>query len=348
MAKSPPSKPLLATDKPVRSRPRKPRDPAQPNLPLDPMPTRIEPCLALLKPRPPNGPEWAFEIKWDGYRLAVHIEPKGVRVVTRGGHDWTDRFPAIAKAAKNLNVATAIIDGEAVVLDEQGRSDFGLLQQSLGGRGGTRTSDEAIFMAFDLLYFDGHDLRKLEFTARRHLLEGLIKSRDNVIRLSEEIEADGDRLFAAACEHGLEGIIAKDRESRYRSGRLGDWLKIKCIQSDGFAIIGYEHSFVARAGIGSLLLAARHGRKLVYVGSVGTGFSERSAWQVREALDKLKVKNPPVEYSGRRKYIVWVKPTLVAEIEYRAWTKDGKLRHSSFKGLRDEHDNDTVYAFDQI
>jgi bifunctional non-homologous end joining protein LigD len=153
MTKPPKSKPLLSeSDAPVRSRPRKPRDPAQPNLPLDPMPDRIEPCLALLKPRPPKGPEWAFEIKWDGYRLAVHIEPKGVRIITRGGHDWTDRFPAIAKAAKKLGVPTAIHDGEAVVLDEQGRSDFGLLQQSLGGRGGTRTSNEAIFMAFDLLY----------------------------------------------------------------------------------------------------------------------------------------------------------------------------------------------------
>ncbi|SCW38919.1 bifunctional non-homologous end joining protein LigD [Rhizobium mongolense subsp. loessense] len=307
------------------------------------MPDRIEPCLALLKPRPPKGPEWAFEIKWDGYRIAVHIEPKGVRVITRGGHDWTDRFPAIVKAAKKLDVATAILDGEAVVLDEQGRSDFGLLQQSLGDRGGKRISTEAIFMAFDLLYFDGHDLRKLEFTARRHLLEGLIKTRDDVIRLSEEIEADGDRLYFAACEHGLEGIIAKDRESTYRSGRLGDWLKIKCIQSDGFAIVGYEHSFVARAGIGSLLLGARQGRKLVYVGSVGTGFNERTAHELREALDKLKVKKPPVEYSGRRKYIVWVKPTLVAEVEYRAWTHDGKLRQSSYKGLRDPEENAAVF-----
>ncbi|ULJ74405.1 ATP-dependent DNA ligase [Rhizobium gallicum] len=292
MTKPPKSKPLLSEpDKPVRSRPRKPRDPAQPNLPLDPMPERIEPCLALLKPRPPKGPEWAFEIKWDGYRLAAHIEPKGVRIITRGGHDWTDRFPAIAKAAKKLDVATAILDGEAVVLDDQGRSDFGLLQQSLGGRGGTRTSNEAIFMA--------------------------------------------------------EGIIAKDRESTYRSGRLGDWLKIKCVQSDGFAIVGYEHSFVARAGIGSLLLAARHGKELVYVGSVGTGFNERTAHELREALDKLKVKKPPVEYSGRRKYIVWVKPTMVAEVEYRAWTRDGKLRQSSYKGLRDAEENAGIYEVEQ-
>jgi bifunctional non-homologous end joining protein LigD len=188
------------------------------------MPDRIEPCLALLKPKPPRGEQWVYEIKWDGYRLAVHIEPQRVRIITRGGHDWTHRFPAIERAAKQLDVATAILDGEAIVVDERGRSDFGLLQQSLGGRGGKRTSGEALFVAFDLLYFDGHDLRQLELSSRRHLLEGLIIDRGGVIRLSEEFEADGDRLLELACEHGLEGIIAKDRRSEYRSGRLGDWV----------------------------------------------------------------------------------------------------------------------------
>ncbi|WP_338112320.1 hypothetical protein [Rhizobium gallicum] len=171
-------------------------------------------------------------------------------------------------------------------------------------------------MAFDLLYFDGHDLRPLEFTARRHLLEGLIKSRDDVIRLSEEIEADGDRLYFAACEHGLEGIIAKDRESPYRSGRRGDWQKIKCIQSDGFAIVGYEHSFVARAGIGSLLLGARQGRKLVYVGSVGTGFNERTAHELRRTR-QVESEAATCRIFRPSQNIVWVKPTLVAEVEYR-------------------------------
>ncbi|MBY5680382.1 ATP-dependent DNA ligase, partial [Rhizobium leguminosarum] len=126
MTKPPKPKPLLQdAEKPVRSRPRKPRDPAQPNLPLDPMPDRIEPCLALLKPKPPNGDDWVFEIKWDGYRLSVHVEPTRIRILTRGGHDWTDRFPTIKQAALWLPVGTAIFDGEAVVLDQQGRSDFG-------------------------------------------------------------------------------------------------------------------------------------------------------------------------------------------------------------------------------
>jgi bifunctional non-homologous end joining protein LigD len=344
MTKPPKSKPLLQTEKPVRSRPRKPRDPQQPNLPLDPMPARIEPCLALLKAKPPKGDQWAFEVKWDGYRLAVHLDHGKVRILTRGGHDWTDRFPAISEAAKSLGVGSAILDGEAVVLDEEGKSDFNMLQQTLGGRGGKKISDASILMVFDLLYFDGHDLTKTDLASRRHLLEGIVPSgATGPIQLSEAIEGDGESIFRAACEHGLEGIIAKDRNSTYRSGRLGDWVKVKCIQSDSFAIVGYEHSMSARAGIGSLLLAGKSGGKLVYVGSVGTGFKEAATWKLREELDKLVTKNPAVEYAGRRKNIVWTRPRLIAEIEYRAWTGDSKLRHASYKGLRDAADEAAIY-----
>ncbi|OAV53093.1 ATP-dependent DNA ligase [Rhizobium sp. WYCCWR10014] len=334
-----PSKPLLGdADALLHSRPHRRRDPNQPNLPLDPMPDRIEPCLALLKARPPKGDDWVYEIKWDGYRLSVHIDPTGIRILTRGGHDWTHRFPAIKQAALWLPVGTAILDGEAVVLDEQGRPDFGLLQQSLGGRGGKKMSSDAIFMAFDLLYFDGHDLRKSELDVRRHLLEDLVPAGgQGDIRLSEEIEADGDQLLASACEHGLEGIIAKRRDSPYRSGRLGDWVKIKRILSDSFVIVGYERSTVARAGIGRLLLAARKGMKLVYVGGVGTGFNERNAYELRQKLDRLITSTPAAVVD--RKGAIFVKPELIAEIEYRGWTDDGKLRHASYKGLREEQDN---------
>ncbi|MBY5406596.1 non-homologous end-joining DNA ligase [Rhizobium leguminosarum] len=338
-----PPKPLLGeADALLRSRPRRRRDPAQPNLPLDPMPDRIDPCLALLRPKPPKGPQWAFEVKWDGYRLAIHIAPSGVRILTRGGHDWTDRFPAIAAEARRLPVATAILDGEAVVFDDRGRSDFGRLQQSLGGRGGNRTSREAVLMAFDLLYFDGRDIRQTELTARRHLLEGLVPAGgEEAIRLSEEIEADGETLLRIACEHDLEGIIAKRRDSPYRGGRLGEWLKIKCIQSDGFAIVGYEKSTASFGGIGRLLLAARKGDELVYVGGVGTGFNERTAAELREQMDKLIIAKPAID-TGRKRNAVYVRPELVAEIEYRAWTHDGKLRHASYKGLRDTQDDASV------
>ncbi|CDM56307.1 MULTISPECIES: non-homologous end-joining DNA ligase [Rhizobium] len=342
MARAPRSQPLQADAQPLRSRARKPRDPSQPKLPLDPMPARIEPCLALLKPRPPIGPDWTYEVKWDGYRIALHLNNGNVRILTRGGHDWTHRFPGIEEAAKRLGVGTAILDGEAVVLDEEGRPDFGRLQNSLGGRGGKLPAGNAIMFAFDLLYFDGHDIRNMELSSRRFFLESLLRNEEGAIRLSDEVDGDGREIFAAAYEHGLEGIIAKHKDSTYRSGRLGDWIKVKCVQSDSFMIVGYEHSLSARGGIGSLLLAARKEGKLVYVGSVGTGFSELTAQHLRTTLDRIKRKSSPIEYGGRRR-VVWVQPTLIAEIEYRAWTHDGKLRHSSYKGLREVQDNAAVY-----
>ncbi|WP_018327550.1 non-homologous end-joining DNA ligase [Rhizobium giardinii] len=332
---------LQQDDQVAKSRLRSRRDEAQPNLPFDPMPERIEPCLALLKTTAPAGGEWAFEVKWDGYRLAIHIEPARVRLITRGGHDWTHRFPAIAAAASQLGVATAILDGEAVVLDEQGRSDFGALQRSLGGRGGKRTSTESIFYAFDLLYFDGHDLTRTELSVRRHLLEDLIEGASGAIQLSEEVGGDGARLLENACAIGLEGIVAKHRASIYRSGRTGDWVKIKCVQSESFIVVGYEQSASARGGIGSLLLAGRNGDDWVYVGSVGTGFNTKDAEYLHKALDKLETKQPIVPLKGKN--LVFTLPTLIAEIEFRGWTKDGNLRHASYKGLREVQDNAAVF-----
>ena len=342
------SQPLLAHDKPLRSGARKRRDPAQPNLLLDPMPDRIEPALALLKPKPPGDARLIAEIKFDGYRGAIHIEPSGgVRFLTRGGHDWTERFPTIADAAHQMGVASVILDGEAVVLNKQGRSDFGALQRSLGGRGGKLASRDSIFYAFDLLYLDGHDLQKMELSSRRHMLKELIGGSGGAIRFSEQIDGDAVSIFNAACEHGLEGVIFKDPDSPYRSGRTGDWIKVKCIQSESFLVVGYEKSAVARGGVGSLLLAARKNDGLQYVGSVGTGFKYKDAVKLRETLDKLVVKKPPIVYAGRRKDVVWAQPTLIAEIEYRAWTDDGKLRHASYKGQREVQDNAAVYKIEE-
>jgi len=339
------AKPLLQDEHLLKSKPARPRDPAQPNLPFDPMPDRIEPCLALLKPAPPTGPDWAYEVKWDGYRLAIHIEPKGVRIVTRGGHDWTHRFPVIADAARRLHVGTAILDGEAVVLDEEGRSDFGALQRSLGGRGGKRSSTESVFVAFDLLYFDGHDLTGTELSVRRHLLEDFLQGATGAIMLSEEVYGDGAALLAHACSMGMEGIIAKHRDQPYRSGRTGDWIKIKCIQSESFMIVGYELSAIARGGIGSLLLAGRKGHDWIYVGSVGTGFNAKDAEYLRRILDKLKTDRPVVPLKGKK--LVFVQPTLIAEIEFRGWTHDGNLRHASYKGLREVQDNAAVFDINE-
>ena len=345
---SKPSKPLLIDDTaPLQSRPVRRRDPRQPQLSLDPMPERIEPCLALLKGKPPQGDEWSYEIKWDGYRVAVHIDPSGVRIITRGGHDWTHRFPAIADAAAALGPTTMILDGEAVILDEQGRSDFGLLQRSLGAsgkQGGKLPSRDAILYAFDLLYLDGHDLTGVEYGSRRHLLEDALDGQGGAIRVSEEFDADPDQFLAHACRFGLEGIIAKHRDRPYRSGRTGDWVKIKCIQSDAFAVVGYEPSSATPGAIGSLLLAAYRGSSFEYVGSVGTGFKHDEARRLKTTLDKLKTKSPAVKVPGKN--LVLTSATLIAEIEYRAWTNDGKLRHASYKGLREVQDNADIYRLD--
>ena len=344
-SKTPRSIELQTEAEPVlRSQVAKPRDPRQPQLPFDPFPDRIEPCLALLANVPPVGPQWAYEVKWDGYRLAVHLNAADVRIITRGGLDWTHRFPSIARSAAGLNVASCILDGEAVVLDAQGRSDFNALQSALGGRGGKKiASSEVVFYAFDLLYFDGHDLTRMPLDERRHLLAGLVADQ-TAIRMSEEVVADGAAFLKVACEHGLEGIIAKRRDLPYRSGRKGDWLKIKCVQSENFVIVGYEPSTKVPGSIANLLLAARAGSGLAYVGAVGTGFSENAGRDLKRQLDSMKTTTPAVAL--KRKGIVFSRPELIAAVHFRGWTGDGKLRHSSFKGLRDAADDTTIYALE--
>ncbi|GAB1584128.1 non-homologous end-joining DNA ligase [Phyllobacterium phragmitis] len=307
----------------------------------DIMPERVEPALALLKPKPPAGGQWIYEMKWDGYRLAVHAASTGVRIFTRGGHDWTRYFPTIAEAAMDLPADTLILDGEAVVLDEDGCPSFGLLQQDLGGRRATRAAESAILYAFDLLYIDGHDLRDMVLRERRHLLADLLKGETGAIRLSEEIEADGEEILRSACTNGMEGIIAKDSNSRYRSGRTGDWIKIKCTQSESFAVIGYEPSQKVTGSIASLLLAARRGAELVYVGSVGSGFSAKQARDLRKQLDGMRTDKPAAPVKGTK--LVFVEPSWVAEVQFNAWTRDRRVRQASFKGLRDAADNAEIY-----
>lgn len=213
------------------------------------------------------------------------------------------------------------------------------MQRSLGGRGGKRSSTESVFFAFDLLYFDGHDLSGTELSVRRRLLVGFLDDPTGAIQSSEEVFGDG-ALLEKACSMGLEGIIAKRRDRPYRSGRTGDWLKIKCLQSESFMIVGYEQSLTARGGLGSLLLAGRKGHDWIYVGSVGTGFNTEDAEYLRKTLDRLKTSKPAVPLKGKN--LVFAQPTLIAEIEFRGWTHDGSLRHASYKGLREVQDNAAV------
>lgn len=225
-----------------------------------------------------------------------------------------------------------ILDGEAVVLDDRGLSDFGLLQRAVGKKPSLHDPGEIILYVFDLLYLDGHDLQKLPLSERRRQLESIVAGRTGAIRFSEELNADGEEVFRVACELGLEGIIAKRRDKPYRSGRRPEWLKIKCVRRDAFVIVGYEPSTVPGA-IGRLLLAARKGEGLVYVGGCGSGWSNQESAKLRELLDAIPADSPVVKV--KRKGAVFARPLLVADVEYRAWTQDGKLRHPSFKSMRE-------------
>lgn len=214
----------------------------------------------------------------------------------------------------------------------KGAPIFGMLQRALGRRPALHQPSEIILFAFDLLYLDGCDLRRLPQRERRRLLERVPSGPAGAIRLSEAVQADGDEFHRVACEHGLEGIIAKHREKPYRSGRSGDRLKITCTRRDTFVIVGYEPSTFPGA-IGRLLLATRKGDGLVYVGGCGTDWSRRESVALRELLDGIVSDEPSVAL--RRKGAVFTQLLLVAEIGYRAWTDDGKLRHPSFKGIRE-------------
>jgi bifunctional non-homologous end joining protein LigD len=336
-----PGKPLVIHDMPLKGGVRKPRDPEQPGLPFDPVPDLVAPCLAVLKQKVPTGLEWLYEIKFDGYRVSVYKLGKHVHVRTKNGHDWTHKFPDIVAAAEGLPVESIIIDGEACVLDTMGRTDFNALQKALGpGNSGAPAADVVLY-AFDVLYFDGHDLRNLDLEERRSILEGIIPEQSSAILFSEEIEADPVTLMDHVCGLNLEGIIAKHRQRPYRSGKSGDWLKIKCIQSETFAVIGFYPA--AGNSVSRLLLGARKGGKWVYVGSVGSGIPERIGRPLRQALDRLTRKTP---ITGTRRKARFTRPDVLVEVKFRGWTSQGKLRQSSFKAVRQPGDDSEVFEID--
>jgi len=291
-----------------------------------PLPGWISPSKPTLVIKPPPGPEWQHEIKWDGYRISIAINDGKVTIYSSTGLDFTNRFPAIATAAAGLPVRNAVIDGEAVVLDDRGRSRFGLLQAALKASG----AHEAVVFVFDLLFFDGLDIRDWPLDTRRMVLEGLIAGAPDAIRFSEELLAPGPRVFAIACEHELEGIVSKRRDRPYRSGRVQDWLKVKCIKHQAYTIIGYQPG--KHGGLGALHVASEEGVGLTYRGSVGTGFSERVAADLKRAIDSIEVSKAPI-VGLRIKGARWCQPLLKANVAFRDLTEDGILRHSSFAGL---------------
>src|SRR5712675_1564137 len=290
-----------------------------------PYPGFIEPALATSVDKVPSGGRWLHEIKFDGYRVQVHLRDATVKVFTRRGNDWSNRFRKIAGDAWHINAGSAIIDGEVVVPAVDGTTDFSVLQNELKGR-----SKKIVMVAFDLLYVNGYDLRKLPLSERKALLKKIIDKTD--VQFSESFEVDGGEMYRHACSVGLEGVVSKVRDSRYASGRGRDWVKKTCAQRETLTIAGFALDEGQWDGI---YVGRRKGKDLVYAGKVDHGFDKTSAADLRKRLTPLIRRTQPYAKKIAHKGI-WVEPELLAEIEYRAKSAEGKVRHPFFKGLRED------------
>jgi bifunctional non-homologous end joining protein LigD len=298
-----------------------------------PFPTDvISPQLAVAATEPPTGDRWLHEIKYDGYRILAY-RSRATRLVSRNGKDWTDKLAAVVPAIEGLPAKQFILDGEIVVFDQAGASSFQMLQNSLGV---TRASGLA-YVVFDLLHCDGFDLTLVPLVDRKAILRELLTDCAPAIQFSDHIEGNGNEILRQICSRGLEGIVSKRRDKPYRNRRHADWVKVKCLQREEFTIVGFTESTTVRGAIGALALAMRdHSGALVYVGKVGSGFTQRSMEMLRERMKTIRRKDSPlVSFPKGKEPIRWVEPTLVADVQFMGWTGE-HLRHPVFKGLRDE------------
>jgi bifunctional non-homologous end joining protein LigD len=301
-----------------------------------PMPPNPDPELATLVENAPQGEDWIHEIKFDGYRVLCRIEGPDVSLSTRRANDWTSSFPSLARAARQLPVRDALIDGELVVLDARGLSNFQSLQNALG-RGREK---DVVYFAFDLLYLDGRDLRELPLLERKELLAKILAKAPAMIRYTDHVVGEGPTFFKQACGHSLEGIVSKRADAPYRAGRTKDWLKVKCLNRQEFVIAGYTDPEGGRSGFGALVLGVHDkGGTLRHVGRVGTGFTTTTLEDLHARMKQLERKSSPFPRppTGRAaRGIHWVEPKLVAEVAFTGWTDDGILRQSRFEGLRED------------
>jgi len=292
------------------------------------------PMLATLAPEVPRGEGWLYEVKWDGYRAIARVAGGETTLTSRRGNDLTGRFADVARAiARAVRTPDCVLDGEVCALDEEGRSSFSVMQQGKG---------PLVYYAFDLLEVDGEQLLELPLRERRTRLAELLDPRDGTVRPSEAFD-DGEALYEAAQEQGLEGVIAKRADSRYQPGRrTGDWLKVKTHGRQEFVIAGYTKGQGRRSGrLGSLVLAVNRGGELHYAGNCGTGFTEAEIEKLMGKLRPLERATPPFAVvpkmpKVKKSDVVWVTPKLVCEVEFAEWTHDGRLRAPSYKGLRED------------
>ncbi len=300
------------------------------------LPAKLSPQLAVLGESPPAGEAWVHEIKFDGYRILARINSGKVQLMTSHFKDWTAKFPGIARALAKLKVDSAILDGEAVVLDNQGRSDFQALQESMKDPAGANP----VYYAFDLPFCDGFDLRGSPLIERKKLLQKIIEASDlgSRINFSEHVPGSGEKVVDKACAMGLEGIVSKQADSTYVSRREGTWIKSKCGQRQEFVIIGFSDPQGRRKGFGSLLLGYHDTQgRLVYAGRVGTGFNDKLLTSSEKRLRGLATPSAPTDLpppARERRGAHWVKPQLVGEVKFTGWTRDGMLRHPVFVAFR--------------
>jgi bifunctional non-homologous end joining protein LigD len=309
------------------------------------MPGVIHPMLATTAAKPFDDPNWLFEIKWDGYRAVAFIEDDGLRLVSRSQNDLTAQFPELGDLPKFVKAKRAILDGEIVALDDQGRPSFSLMQQRTGFRPGKhrlpgREGVPVIYYAFDLLYRDGMDLRRVALEQRKQQLQSVIEN-STVVHFSDHYPEKGIALFEAARQRGLEGIVAKKRSSTYDEKRSSEWLKIKITTSQECVIGGYTDPEGSREHFGALVLGLYDKQeRLIHVGQVGTGFDQKTLKEVSDSLRPLETKKNPFcgEVAALRQ-VHFVRPELVAEIKFSEWTHETaegglKLRAPVFMGLR--------------